>query len=377
MTNLQYGYIVLAFNITYAIMYSVGGWFIDTVGARRGFSIIVIVWSIVSMLHAAAGSIFHLYVFRFLLGVGEGGNYPASAKVTSAWFPPNERSTAVGIYNMGSSMGAIVAPPLVAFITYYWGWRQAFIITGFSGFIWLILWWLLFYDPKNHNQLNDDERDYILKQQVDGGQAQQKVPIRKLFKFSEVWALVGARFLTEQVWIFYVAWLPKYLREARGFSLFEVGVTAWIPFLAGGLGGVFAGWISKFPIQRGYDPVKVRKMIMLILACLMTVSAIAGITSSSVLCITMVCIACAAHNGFTVHCVTLIMDTFPTKVIGTITGFSGTGGAIGVLIASPIIGAIVDKTGSYLSIFMVYSFLHIVATGWVYLMLKKKRYEEV
>ncbi len=372
MTNLEYGAIISTFSFSYAVMYSLGGWFIDLIGARRGYAIIVAFWSLVSMLHAAARSVFHFQIFRFLLGVGEGGNYPASAKVASDWFPAKERATAVGIYNVGSSIGAMVAPPLVAFITFYWGWRQAFVVTGLTGFIWVALWFLLYRKPEEHERLSDEERMHVLEGREEELRTGGKISIRNLLAVREAWAFIGARFLAEHVWHFYVLWLPKYLREMRDFTLFEVGMTVWIPFLAADFGSVAGGWISSRRLAKGHAPIDTRKLIMLILACLMPVNIIAGMTTSSAVCIVMACVAMAAHNGWIVNLVTLGMDIFPSRVVATVTGFGGTGGALGVLIAAPIIGWIVDSTGSYVLVFILYSVMHLLATAWVYLILRKK-----
>ena len=238
-SDLEYSQLQVLFLIAYSIMYVVGGKLIDVLGSRLGYVLIIIWWSVANMLHGLVNSVLGLGIGRFLLGLGEGGGFPASAKVVSEWFPAKERSLAFGIFNTGSSLGAVIAPPLIAMIILGLSWRWVFFITGGLGFIWALIWWRIYTKPKDSPLTSDAERAYIAEGQEES-KTQAKIKWLDLFRYREVWGLVVAKFLSDAAWYFYIFWLPKYLGDMRGLDIKEIGYYAWIPYAAAG-GGSFIG----------------------------------------------------------------------------------------------------------------------------------------
>lgn len=380
MTDTDYSNVVNSFLVSYAIMYTAGGWLMDRMGTRWGFALFISFWSIMGMLHAAARSIFHLGIFRFLLGVGEGANYPGSNKVTSEWFPPKERGTAVGLFNSGSMLGALLAPPMVAFVTGLWGWRMAFIVTGSLGFIWMALWLFLFYPVKIHLRLSDDERSKILeglKQESNREDTSlnenQTISWKSILKLKETWGLILSRFFADSVGMFYIFWLFKYLREMRDFSLTDLGLFGWIPFLAADIGSIAGGYASSWLVKQGYTPIISRKRLLLFVALFMPLNAFVGLIPNSAIALTVISFGMFCHMAWIANIVTLVADTFPSRVVGTVSGFSGTGSIIGPIIFNFIAGRFIDAYHTYTHIFFACGSLHLIGTAFVYYAYKKNK----
>lgn len=380
MTDTDYSNIVNSFLVSYAIMYTAGGWLMDRMGTRWGFALFISFWSIMGMLHATAKSILHLGIFRFLLGVGEGANYPGSNKVTSEWFPPKERGTAVGLFNSGSMLGALLAPPMVAFVTGLWGWRMAFIVTGAMGFIWMALWLLLFYPVKIHQRLSSDERDLILeglkketnRENISSGE-NQSFSWKQILKMRETWGLILSRFFADSVGMFYIFWLFKYLREVREFSLTDLGMFGWIPFLAADIGSIAGGYASSVLVKRGCSPIISRKRLMLFVALFMPLNAFVGLIPNSAAALTVISFGMFCHMAWIANIVTLVADTFPSRIVGTVSGFSGTGSVIGPIIFNFITGRFIDAYHTYTHIFIACGTLHLIGTAIVYYAYKKRK----
>src|SRR5215475_4139803 len=234
--NTQFSQLQVAFLLAYAVMYAGGGKLIDILGTRREFLWIMLFWSLACASHGFATGFGMLAVSRFMLGVGEGGGFPAATKAVSEWFPVRERSTAMGIINAGTAVGSVVAPPAMAVIIQYLGWRWVFFVCGAAGLLWS-LWWLRDYlAPALHPKLTTRERAEIEEIFADSPQQKSDVPWLNLFAFPQVWGLVLGKFLSDAAWYFYLLWLPKYLYDVRGFDTRQAGYFAWIPHLAAGIG---------------------------------------------------------------------------------------------------------------------------------------------
>ncbi|MFS4467224.1 MFS transporter [Maribacter sp. 2210JD10-5] len=369
LNNEQYGWIVSAFLLAYAIMQVVSGRLIDKVGTKKGFGIAVIWWSIANILHAFGRGLFSLGAFRFLLGIGEAGNYPAAMKAVSEWFPKKERSKAVGILNMGPGMGAIIAPPLMAWLILSFGWKMAFVITGAIGFLWLFLWRWIYHPPENHPKISEAERAYILSDRPFEAIA-EKTPWLHYFKYKEVWGAALARFVSDGAFYFFVFWLPSWLADVKGFSLTDIGLFAWIPFVLSDIGSFTGGWASSKLLENGVSLDTSRKRIIWIgaigvipvLGCLYIESAYWAIA--------LISFALFATQFKQAALFTLPIDLFPKNEAASVWGITGSAGSFGAMLFTPVIGWLVD-TISYSPIFVIVAFLHIISAILVTLFIPK------
>ena len=291
-------------------MYVIGGKLVDVLGTRIGYVLIISWWSIANILHGLVNSFLGLGIARFLLGVGEGGGFPASAKAVSEWFPEKERSLAFGIFNTGSSLGAVVAPPLIALIIIDFDWRWLFFITGSMGLVWAVLWLRTYSKPEKSRFLSACERDHILTNRQ--ASTLQKPPIKwlDLFKYKNIWALLCAKFLSDAAWYFYIFWLPKYLGDVRDLNIQEIGYYAWIPYAAAGGGSFLGGWLSSYLVKKRFSLGRSRKIALGLAAALMPAALfIAGAPLNFA--IVFFCMAMFGHQAFSTLMQTHTADLFP------------------------------------------------------------------
>ena len=251
LTPKDYGEIVSWFLLAYAAMQLIAGRLIDRVGTRLGFTISIIWWSCANMLHGLATGVTSLSAYRFLLGVGEAGNFPAALKAIAEWFPPAERSKAVGILSAGPGLGSIIAKPLVAWLVLSYGWRWSFVVTGALGLLWLWGWRTLYWPPQEHPRITNEEATLLAEPQ--STENTEPLPWLSFLSYRAMWGLMLARFISDGAFYFFVFWLPKYLNEARGFDLKQIGMFAWLPFLASDLGGLSGGCLGAWLMQRGWS----------------------------------------------------------------------------------------------------------------------------
>jgi ACS family hexuronate transporter-like MFS transporter len=338
-----------AFLLTYGLMYVGGGRLMDVLGTRRGFFLIMVFWSIACASHGLAGGVVALAVSRLLLGAGEGGGFPAATRVVAEWFPPKDRATAMGIINAGTGLGGILAPPLIAgvILHVHWldlsSWRWVFFFTGAMGLLWTI-WWLAAYRAPA----------------AAGAVATPPVPVRELLRFRETWGVVGAKFLTDAAWYFYMFWLPKYLLDARGFDIKAVGSVAWIPFAAAAVGCLVGGGLSSWLVHRGFSVNAARKIALglsaAVMPCVMLVPHV-GVAWVIVL----FSIAFFGQQSWSTLVMTLPTDLFPKNALGTVAGFVGLGGALGGVVLGQAAGWALDHGFSYTPILVVAGSLHVAA----------------
>src|SRR5688500_18856482 len=276
LSKVDYGNVVSFFLLAYTISQALSGKLFDRIGTKLGFTISITLWSIAACLHALATGFRSLSACRFLLGLGEAGNWPGAAKVVAEWFPIRERAFGMAIFNSGATLGAVVAPPVIVWLQLRYGWQQTFLFTGLLGFVWLGAWLLLFRTPERHPWLRQPERDHIREgQQADDAGGGHAPGWRELLRHRQVWAIVAGRFFTDPIWWLYISWLPQYLFDARGFDLQKIGAFAWLPFLAADVGALSGGYLSGYLIRHGASVDRARKTCMAIGALLMPAGALA------------------------------------------------------------------------------------------------------
>jgi len=359
MSNTDYARVVSAFMLAYIIGQTASGRLMDWLGTRAGFALCMIWWSAAAMLHGLARSALHLGVFRFLLGLAQAGNWPGGVKAVSEWFPLRERAFAVGLFNSGSTMGAMVAPPLVAALALAFGWRPAFMITGATGFLWLVAWLAIYRAPERHPWLSPQEFELIQSGRAATTVA-RSVRWVSLLRQKPVWGLVLGRMLADPVWWFYVFWLPEYLKRERQFSLAMIGYFAWIPFLAAVLGCLAGGAVSGRLVQRGYDTIRARKAVMLACALLMMSGIPAVTVPGAWAAIALISVATFAYQAWGSNILTLPADLFPPAVVASVSGLSGTGAATGGMAFTLLTGYLVDRF-SYAPVFVAAGLMPLAA----------------
>jgi ACS family hexuronate transporter-like MFS transporter len=357
-SEIEYGYIVTAFQAAYAIGLLVVGRLMDLVGTKLGYTISMIVWSIAAMFHAAARSAFGFGVARFALGLGEAGNFPAAIKTVAEWFPKKERALATGIFNAGSNVGAVVAPLVVPWLTLTYGWYEAFIVTGSIGFIWLIFWIALYEIPKKSKRVSKAELAYIYS---DPAESVEKIPWVRLLGHRETWAFMLGKFLTDPIWWFYLYWVPKFLHQEYGLTLQTLGPPLIVIYLLADIGSIGGGWLSSAFIKKGWTVNRGRKAAMLICALSVVPIVFASQADSVWLAVGLLGLATAAHQGWSANLFTTTSDMFPRRAVGSVVGLGGMAGSIGGMLISTATGMILEFTGSYVSIFILAGSVYLLA----------------
>ena len=378
MTEQDYSYVITAFLVAYAVMYAGSGYLVDRLGTRRGFAAFISTWSIAALLHAVVVGRWSLTAVRFLLGLGEPGNWPAAAKAVGEWFPPHQRALGVGIFNAGSSLGSAIAPPMVAYLTLRYGWRFAFLFTGALGLAWLIAW-LFFYQPPHRNRLLRAEEYAAIKDQVEPPAeteaVRSRVNWRKVIAMRECYTLILARFFTDPVIYFVIFWLPEYLRKERGFDLKMVGDYAWVPFTVAGGGYLFGGWLSGRLMRAGWKLPDARKFGLLLSALIMPAAILAPLVPDAWMAIAATCCITVGHSFFVSNIQTLPTDLFRGNEVGTASGFSGMGGAVGGVLANLGTGYIVQHF-SYAPVFFMAGLMHPLSVALVYWLLPNRYFPD-
>ncbi len=359
LSNTEFGGIITWFLLAYTISQSLSGKLYDRVGTKRGFVVSVVVWSIAAMAHAFARGLASLSALRFILGLGEAGNWPGAAKTVAEWFPIRERAFGMAIFNSGAAIGSVVAPPLIVWLSLTYGWQTTFLVTGALGFGWLVLWLVFYETPDRHKWLGEDERRLIREgQQVEGAGAalatEPAVPLkwRELLRYRQVWAIVLARFLTDPIWWLYISWLPKYLADARGFSLVKIGLFAWVPYVAADAGSLSGGWLSGHLISRGWSVDRARKFVILIAALLMPAGIFAAFADDAMVALALIGVVLFGFQVWINNVQTLPSDFFSDKAVASVAGLGGTGAGIGSMIFIFSTGWIVDHF-SYVPVLVV------------------------
>jgi len=349
LTNTQFGGILTWFLFAYTISQGLSGKLYDRVGTKRGFVSSIVLWSLAAMAHAFARGLASLSIFRFVLGFGEAGNWPGAAKTVAEWFPIRERAFGMAIFNSGAAIGSVVAPPLIVWLSLSYGWQTTFIVTGSLGFAWLVLWLFFYQTPDRHKWLRAEERQLIRDgQRAEGATdvfvSAESAPLgwQELLRYRQVWAIVLARFLTDPVWWLYISWLPKYLADARGFSLVKIGLFAWVPYVAADAGSLSGGWVSGYLIARGWSVDRSRKLVILIAALLMPAGIFAAFAHDAMVALALIGVVLFGFQVWINNVQTLPSDFFSDKAVATVAGLGGTGAGIGSMIFILSTGWVVD-----------------------------------
>ncbi|MEG3182040.1 MFS transporter [Sphingomonas sp. LT1P40] len=349
MSDTDYAGVVQLFLIAYTLAYLVVGWITDKLGPKLALAGFVAWWSIANMVTGLVSSVGQLGAARFLLGLGEAGNYVAAPKTVSERFPPHERGFAVGVYTAGAMVGATIAPPLIGWLAIAYGWRAAFFVTGGLGFVWLAAWLLVFRKaPKA--VVSEAES------------AEPKWPLRRILTDRSVWGLALARTITDPVWYFYLFWFPKYLIDARGMTLLGVAATAWLVYLAADVGSIFGGGASGRLVKRGMAPAAARLRMMGFAVCIAPVGALIAAQPSLPITYALGAVVALAHMAFLVNLTTLAVDIFPQRQVGAIFGLIAAGSGVGGIISTGIVGQFAEGR-DYAPLFLAMAVMHPI--GWL------------
>jgi ACS family hexuronate transporter-like MFS transporter len=370
--NVAFGRLNFMFLFAYGLMYIGGGKIIDWLGPKGGLVLMVIWWSVANMMHGLVAGVMGLFIARFLLGLGEGGGFPGSAKAVSEWFPPKERSFAFGLFNTGSSIGAMIAPPLIAFIVVTLSWRWVFILTGLIGFIWALIWYFM-YDHPNKSRVITSKEKILINSAINSGSENDigKTNIKwiSLFYHRQLWGLCTARLFIDSAWYFFIFWLPKYLADSRGLNIQDIGYFAWIPYACAGAGSLLGGWFSSYLIKKNISISNSRKITLGIAAAMMPVSLL--ITSSPLAwAIVFFGMAMFGHQCFSTLVQTIVTDIFPRQVVGSVAGLVGGIGCFGAMLFSLLAGQMVQQVG-YPPVFLLVGLMHPIGFVLILLMVGK------
>ena len=369
LSNQQFSYLQSAFLVSYAFLYVGGGKFTDALGTRRSFTWIMVLWSIACLSHGLATSFAMLAVSRFLLGMGEGGGFPAATRVVAEWFPVEERATAMGMINAGTAVGAVAAPPMIALILAYTNWRWIFFCAGAIGLLWIIWWRLAYFIPQQHPRLSGAERNALVSAMPSSLPAPAWTWVR-LLGVRETWGLVSAKFLSDAAWYFYLFWLPKYLYDTRGFDIKAVGTLAWIPYAAAGVGSLAGGGFSSWLVLRRFSVDRARKVALGISAAVMPfILLVPHVRVSWALAIFS--LAYCGQQSWSALVMVLPTDMFPSSVVGAVAGLVGFGGAMGGIVFGQIAGYLLDHGFGYGVIFAWAGTFHVIA--WLVILVSIRR----
>jgi MFS transporter, ACS family, hexuronate transporter len=349
LSDQQFSWLQFAFLIPYALMYAAGGRMLDLIGTRRGFILIMLWWSAACALHGFATNFGFLLAARFLLGMGEGGGFPAATRVVAEWVSPHQRSTAMGVINAGTAIGSVLAPPMIGIILLTIGWRAVFFASGTIGFAW-VLWWLVSYRGSN--------RETSIST-LDARLIAQRLSFLDVVGMRRVQVLVFAKFMSDSAWYFYLFWLPKYLYDVRGFDIKHVSYYAWIPYAASGVGSFLGGWLSSVLLKRGLSLDFSRKFVLGLSALFMPVVILVphvGVGWALLL----FSIAFFCQQSWSGLIMTLPADIFPLSAVGSVSGLIGFGGAIGGAIFGVVAGFLLDHGFGYETLFLIVGTFHLI-----------------
>jgi ACS family hexuronate transporter-like MFS transporter len=386
-SEIDYSHIVFAFQLAYAIGFLAAGRMIDRLGARTGFTVAIVIWSLAAMAHAEAtvfgpgaaavlalvgltysGSVAGFIVARLALGFGEAGNFPAAIKVVAEWFPARERAFATGLFNSGTNIGALLTPLIVPWITLTYGWYWAFVATGAIGFFWVLLWLVTYARPEEHRWVSREELTHI---RSDPPQPTTPVPWRKLLRYRQTWAFAIGKFLTDPVWWLYLFWIPDFLNRNYGINLSRVGPPLVVIYLLADIGSIGGGWLSSALIKRGWSANVGRKTAMLVCAVAVVPMMFASKAADLWMAVALVSLATSAHQGWSCNLFTLVSDMFPRQAVGSVVGLGGMAGSIGGMTIAWVTGRLLEATGSYVPVFLMASFAYLIALGAIHLLVPR------
>ncbi|WP_353185231.1 MFS transporter [Parapedobacter lycopersici] len=377
----DFAYIVMAFTAAYAIGLLFFGWFVDKVGTKKGYSIIVGIWSLAGMLHAVARSAWGFGIARLGLGLGEAGNFPAGVKAVSEWFPKKEKALATGIFNSGTSIGVVVALLLVPWILSHYGWHEVFLITGALGFIWMIFWHFMYSAPDKNKWTTDEERELIRTGQEEG-EVLEKVSIKwvKLFSFPQTWAFVVGKAFIDPIFWFFLFWLPAYFSSTFNLDLTKPSLELMIIYTSTTVGSIGGGYLSSLLIKRGWPTLKARKTVLLVFALCEISIILVQFASNMWMVVALISLAVAIHQAWATNVFTIASDLFPTQAVSSVVGIGGMAGAVGGILFPMLVGTLLDYyeglgniTAGYNILFTVCGFTYLITFAIIHLLTRNPK----
>ena len=360
----QYANIIVAFQAAYAIGLLAFGKWIDLIGTRKGYSLAVILWSVAAAAHALVRTVFGFGAARFALGLGEAGNFPAAVKAVAEWFPRRERALANGIFNSGCNVGAVLAPLCVPWMAIRWGWPAPFVALGVLGFLWVIAWQLFYDAPEKSRRVSIEELNYIRGNLPDA--PPPKIPWRKLLAYPQTWAFIVGYGFSAPIWWFYLYWLPKFLNKQYGLDLTNLGMPLVVIYSMTSVGSIGGGWLSSALLRRGWSLNASRKTAMLVCAFCVVPVVFAARASNLWMATLLIGIAASAHQGWAANLFALASDLFPTQAVASVVGLGGMAGALTAMVFSESTGFILEKTGSYWTLFALASSAYLAALALIH-----------
>jgi MFS transporter, ACS family, hexuronate transporter len=367
--QVQYAQTVMVFTVAYAVGLATFGRIADRISTKVVYGSAMAMWSVAAMLHAVAATVPGFAAVRGLLGFGEAANFPVAIRTTATWFPKKERALATGLWNMGATVGGIVAPAFVPVAAVMWGWRATFIAGGAAGFVWLAVWLLVYRPPAEHSSVTKGELDYINSDRDES--VEQSVSWLSVLKYRETWAFIFGKLLTDPVWWFYLFWLPKWLNESKHIDISNLGLPLIVIYTMASVGSVAGGWLSSRLMQRSNRPNVARKIAMGVCAlCVLPIGTLSQFQSLWYA-VFAVGLAAAAHQGWSANLVTTVGDVFPRRTVGTVVGIGGVAGMIGSFFYSGVIGETLQRTGQYWVLFAVGASAYLVALGIIHLLMPR------
>ncbi|WP_219116125.1 MFS transporter [Janthinobacterium sp. UMAB-56] len=373
-TTQEYSYIVVAWQVCYALMQPIAGYVIDAIGTKLGFAIFALAWSVACACAAMATGWQSMALFRGMLGLTEAAGIPAGVKATTEWFPAKERSVAIGWFNIGSSIGALCAPPLVVWTILHGSWQMSFVIVGAIGIVWTGLWLAFYKHPRDQKRLSDQEREFILEGQEATHHSDKAPKTRwhQIVRSRNFWAIAIPRFLSEPAWQTFNAWIPLYMATERHMNIKEIAMFAWLPFLAADIGCVLGGYLSPWFHQ--YWKVSLftsRKLVVIVGAVCMIGPACIGLVASPYAAIALLCVGGFAHQTLSGALYSITSDVFGKNEVATATGLAGMSGYLGATIFTLVFGVLVTLVG-YSPLFMLLAGFDLVAAAVVCLLIREK-----
>nr|WP_090541896.1 MFS transporter [Paraburkholderia caballeronis] len=370
-TQVQYAQTVMVFTVAYAVGLAVFGRIADRVAEKRVYGTAMAMWSVAAMLHALASSVPGFAAVRGLLGFSEASNFPVAIRTTAVWFPKKERALATGLWNMGATVGGIVAPAFVPIVAVMWGWRAAFIIGGIAGFVWLVVWMAIYRSPQSNPGVSAAELEYINSDAGETEPAEAKVAWLSVLRYRETWAFMVGKFMTDPIWWFYLFWLPKWLNESNHIDIQDMGLPLVVIYTMSCIGSVGAGWVSSRLMARTQRPNFARKATMLVCAlCVMPIALLSQVQTLW-FAVLAVGLAAAAHQGWSANLVTLVSDVFPKRAVGTVIGIGGVMGMVGSFLFSGVIGETLQRTGQYWALFAAGALAYIIALAIMHVLMPR------
>jgi ACS family hexuronate transporter-like MFS transporter len=369
-TTEQYSFIVAAFQLSYSLMQPIAGFFIDLIGLRFGYFLFALLWGTAAVLHAFATSWQGMALFRGMLGIAEAAAIPGAVKTVSVWFPPKERSIAAGWFNTGSSVGAMITPPLVIWLAVTWDWQVAFLVTGAFAIVVACIWVVFFRTPERHPYLSAEEREYITE-----GQDTETLPkpsVLDIVRRRKFWGIAAARFLTEPAWQTFSFWIPLYMVTSRGMDIKQFALFAWLPFLGADLGCIVGGYLAPFFNNRaGMTLVNSRIAAIAVGAVCMIGPGLMGLVNGPITAILLFTLGGFAHQMLSSVLYALTTDTFPKQEVATATGLAGMAGYLGGTIFSLVLGQLANTVG-YEPLFACLSVFDLLAVAIVWVVLGER-----